>query len=133
MLETGIIIKIDGKKATVKINKAQACSHCKSKCMESDGFMITEAINSVGANIGDVVKLEINSKTALRAILIVFGLPLVIMLAGVFIAIIITNNQAYIIAVGVIMLLLAIIPLKAYDNHLRKKETCGITIIEVLS
>jgi len=133
MLEAGVIIKTDGATATVRIDKAQACSHCKSKCMESNGSMITEALNPIGANFGDIVSLKVNPKTALTATLIVFGLPLLALLAGVLIANRITDNQIYIMLVGFIMFLLTLIPVKIYDNHLKKGGVCSITITEILS
>ena len=133
MLETGVITKTDGQTATVRIDKAQACSHCKSKCMESNGSMITEALNPIGANVGDMVSLEVNPKTALTATLMVFGLPLLAMFVGVLIANRVTDSQIYIILAGFIMFLLTLIPVKIYDNHLRKMGTCSITITEILS
>lgn len=133
MLETGIIIKTNEKTATVRINKAQSCSHCKAGCMEREGSMITEAENPIGANLGDTVSLEINSKTALIATFVVFGLPLLMMFIGVFVADFIKKDQLLSIITGVIMLLLTLIPLKAYDKHLKRIGKCSITIIEVLN
>lgn len=133
MIETGIIIKTNGKTATVRIDKAQACSHCKSKCIESNGSMVTEALNPIGANVGDMVRLEVNPKTALSASLMVFGLPLSAFFVGVLVANRLTDNQIYIMLVGFIMFLLTLIPVKAYDNYLKKSGVCSITITEIIS
>lgn len=133
MRETGIIIKTNERTATVRINKAQSCSHCNAGCMEREGSMIAEAENPIGANLGDTVSLEINSKTALTATFIVFGLPLLMMFIGVFIADFIKKDQLFSIITGVVMLLLTLIPVKAYDKYLKKIGKCSIIIIEILN
>lgn len=136
-IEEGIILEIHGRTATVRINSAGACSHCKVGCMERDGFMVTEAENPVGAKAGDTVSLGLDSKKALMASLVVFGFPLLALFVGVIITNLITErtgyqNQTLSIIVGVVAFFLTFIPVKAYDKHLKKSGSCSITILEVL-
>ena len=41
--EEGTVIQLNGNMATVRIDKASACAHCKAGCVEQGGSMITEA------------------------------------------------------------------------------------------
>jgi len=135
--EEGIILEIHGHTATVRINSAGACSNCKVGCIERDGFMVAEAENPIGAKAGDTVSLELDSKKALIASFIVFGLPLLALFIGVLATSLITERIGYqsqilSIIVGVIAFFLTFIPVKAYDRHLKKTGDCSITIVEIL-
>jgi len=136
--EEGIILKIHGYTATIQINKAVACSHCKAGCMERNGVMVTEAENPIGAKAGDTVSLGLNSKKALTATLVVFGLPLLALFIGVIVTSVVTKrigyqNQGLSIIVGMVAFLLTFIPVKAYDKQLKRSGSCSITVIEILS
>jgi len=138
-LEEGVIIETHEKTATVRINKARACAHCKAGCMEQGGFMVTEAENPAGAQAGDTVRLSYNPKAALTAVLVVFGLPLMALLLGVIITTVMADRMGYqgntellSIGVGAILFLLTFIPIKAYDRYMRKSGSHNITIVDIL-
>jgi sigma-E factor negative regulatory protein RseC len=137
-IEEGIIVKIHDRTATVQIKRSGACSHCKACSIESDGNMTAEAENPIGAKVGDKVGLNLNSKKALTASLVVFGLPLLALCVGIIGTSFVigkmeyqNNSQTPSIIVGLVLFFLSFIPIKAYDKHLRKTNTCSITIIEV--
>jgi sigma-E factor negative regulatory protein RseC len=136
--EEGIILETYGRIVTVQIKSAGACSRCKAGCMERNGFMVAEAENPIGAKVGDTVSLGLDSKKALTASFVVFGLPLF----ALFIGVIATNfvidrigyqNQILSIIIGLIAFFLMFIPVKAYDKHLKKSGACSITIVEILN
>jgi len=138
-IEEGIIIKTNGKTAIVQIKRSGACSHCKACGIESDGNMTAEAENPIDAKVGDKVGLNLNSKKALTASLVVFGLPLLALCIGVIGTSLVTgkmeyqnNSQIPSIVVGLALFFLSFIPVKAYDRHLRKTSTCSITIVEII-
>ena len=135
--EEGIILKTYGRIATVQIKSAGECSRCKAGCMERDGFMVAEAENTIGAKVGDMVSLGLDSKKALTASFVVFGLPLLALFIGVIATNFVTEqigyqNQALSIIVGLIAFFLMFIPVKAYDRHLKKSGACSITIVEII-
>jgi len=135
--EEGIILEIHGRIATVQLKSAGACSRCKAGCMERNGFMVAEAENPVGAKAGDTVSLGLDSKKALIASFVVFGLPLLALFIGVIATNLVTErigyqNQTLSIIVGLIAFLLMFIPVKAYDRHLKKSGACSITIVEII-
>ena len=135
--EEGIILETYGRIATVQIKNSGACSRCKAGCMERDGFMVAEAENPIGAKVGDTVSLGLDSKKALTASFVVFGLPLLALFIGVIAMNFVTErvgyqNQILSIIVGLIAFFLMFIPVKAYDKYLKKSGACSITIVEIM-
>lgn len=138
--EKGIVIEARGKTATVQINRSSACANCKAGCMERGGFMVTEAENSAGAQVGDAVRLEFNPRAALTAVLIVFGLPLAALLFGAIIAAVVADQMGYqnhsqllSIGVGAILFFLTFIPIRAYDRRVERSGSRNVAVAEIFS
>lgn len=139
MSEAGVVIQAHGKVATVRVSGAKACAHCKAGCVERNGAMIASADNLVGAEAGDKVRLELNSKVVLSASIVAFGLPLLALLVGVIFGGIIADRIGYQAhrqvlsgGGGIILFLLTFIPVKMYDRHLKKISACSVSIVEIL-
>ena len=137
--EDGIVVKTHEETATVQISKSASCAHCKAGCMEKDGTRLAEAENSAGAGIGDTVRLRFDPGAALRATLIVFGLPLLALFIGVILTTLVTSSMNYqgnaelmSIAVGAALFFLTFIPVKLYDRRVRKSGSLNIAIVEIL-
>jgi sigma-E factor negative regulatory protein RseC len=101
--------------------------------------MVTEAENSVGAQVGDAVRLEFNPGAALTAVLVVFGLPLAALLFGAITAAVVADmvgygdrSQLLSIAVGVILFSVTFIPIKAYDRRVRRSGSHNVAVAEIL-
>lgn len=101
--------------------------------------MIAEAQNPLGAKVGDNVRLELNSKLALRVILIVLGFPLLMLVLGVIatnlliIAIYGIESQIISITGGILLLILAFIPVKIYERRIKNSGHCSLTIVEIIN
>ncbi len=137
MSEAGVVIQEHGGVATVRVSRAKACAHCKVRCVERNGTIIAD--NPVGAEVGDKVRLELNSRMVLSASLIAFGLPLLALLVGAILTGVITEKIGYQAhkhvlsgGVGIILFLLTFIPVKIYDRHLKKISACSVSIVEIL-
>jgi sigma-E factor negative regulatory protein RseC len=133
------VIETHEETATVRIDRSSACAHCKAGCMERGGFMIAEAENSTGANVGDTVRLEFNSRAALTAVLVVFGIPLLALLFGVVITAVVADqigyqnhNQLLSIGIGAILFFLTSIPIRAYDRRVKKSGSRNVAVVEIL-
>ncbi len=101
--------------------------------------MVTVAENSVGAEVGDTVRLEFNSGGALAAIMVVFGLPLLALLLGVILTTVVAermgyqdHNQLLSIGVGAILFFLTFIPLRAYDKRVGKSGSFNVAVVAIL-
>ena len=92
MTGEGTVVKIRGDYATVRIERKSACSgDCSSCGLCENPVFETDAINTVGASVGDKVRLFMPTSKVYLAAFMVYMLPLIaifaIMGAGVVFAI----------------------------------------------
>jgi sigma-E factor negative regulatory protein RseC len=84
--EEGIIVRVTGERALVRINRSASCEGCQSAgaCHILDGRneMEAEAYNIAGAKEGDRVLLEINPSVAVKVAFIIYLLPVIALIAG---------------------------------------------------
>ena len=84
MIETGKVIEIKGDRAEVALPPTEGCASCKKCAMGRTGkYMTLEAENPVAARVGDEVAVEVPRRDPLVAASLLFGLPLLGMLAGI--------------------------------------------------
>ena len=85
MKEIGIVSGIQGKKAQVIIQRSSACGDCGACQVGKNKLtMETNAVNAVGAQRGDQVEVEMSFVNILKASLILYGIPLIVFILGVF-------------------------------------------------
>lgn len=129
MLDRGKVFKVEGKTAWVEFMPTSKCSKCGACFMSHDsGKMILEAENSIGAEIGDLVEVEISSTSQVLFPLVIFGIPLLFLLIGIFLGILISENMAVIL--GVIFLTFGFLFLKLIDRYLAKTKKFKNVIIQ---
>ena len=88
--ENGTIIATSGSgeagTATIKAKRSEACEGCGTKdmCHDSDGESAKlEALNPVGAKVGDEVNFTVGTGTVIRAGLLIYLFPLIGFIIGV--------------------------------------------------
>ena len=90
MEQIGTVMKTEENKAYVVVNRVSACgencAHCKGGCTPTS--VLANAQNLVGANVGDTVKLESDTKRVIFAAFILYMLPV---LVAIFTAIFISS------------------------------------------
>ncbi len=86
--EKGIVIGLRGGKARIRLERKEACSGCHGLCLfdENSRSMVAEAENTVGAQVGDRVKIELAGEGAVRSGFILYILPLLLFIAGFVVA-----------------------------------------------
>jgi len=84
MEEEGIIEELKGEVAEVAIAPNFACAHCSARaiCTQSGDEVYTEALNPLGVQVGDMVKVEMPAGSVYRSIFLLFFMPLVILALG---------------------------------------------------
>ncbi len=84
MEEEGIIVELNGGMAKVAITPKFACAHCAARavCTQSGDRVYTEALNPLGAQVGDLVKVEMPAKSVYGSAFLVFFMPLVVLALG---------------------------------------------------
>ncbi|HOC92783.1 MAG TPA: SoxR reducing system RseC family protein [bacterium] len=86
--EQGIVISTSSRKAVVRTVRNEACAGCggQSMCSAMGGGKINfvEAVNKAGASKGDRVLLEISDAAFMTGSFLIFFVPIVGLVAGVF-------------------------------------------------
>lgn len=101
MTEKGVVASIKGKKATVRFDRRSACDKCHMCAVTKDGMKVEVTLDNVlGANVGDVVEVEMGEKYVLTAAAIVYVIPLVLMGAGIGIGTLLTELAQVLMAMG---------------------------------
>ncbi len=82
-IEDGRVIETGGGRVRVRMDRNDSCRACGLCLFARDGRgMILEAENGIGADAGDSVEVELNRRDPLAGAFLIFGLPLLAMLAG---------------------------------------------------
>jgi sigma-E factor negative regulatory protein RseC len=82
--EVGVVIKVEGVTARVAVEKRGTCDGCTAKgtCETKGEKMEIEALNIARAQEGQTVRISIKPQTYLKGTMLVYGLPLVLFIAG---------------------------------------------------
>ncbi|MEW6725005.1 MAG: SoxR reducing system RseC family protein [Bacillota bacterium] len=139
MLEIGRVVEVRGETALVQMIRTAACASC-GKCASGhqSSLMQLEARNPVGAGMGDMVKLDTEGLTPLRAAFVVYLLPLLMAGVGYAIGSILSpsaggGDSPYgLVGMGA-MFALAFPLIRLYDQYLTRTGRGRPVITEVLS
>jgi positive regulator of sigma E activity len=124
--ETGTVLQTDGLTAKVIINKSKSCSECGKAeagiCGKQGAGMVMTVSNAIGARQGDIVTLDIDRSTHVKAYLAAFILPMVALFAFSYI-----GNRTGIQGLDIILglaalalsLLIAVSLIRRIDRHTR--------------
>ncbi len=84
MMDTGTVKSIDGINARVLITRQSGpCDHCTEEvCTVPEDGIETEAINAIGAKVGQKVKIVMKSYTYVKGTFLIFILPVVALITG---------------------------------------------------
>jgi positive regulator of sigma E activity len=84
--ERGPVVRLEGPLAVVTIHRAEACGHCAASgaCHALSGSPIRElrAVNAAQAAVGDLVEVEVGTGAALRAALLTYLVPTLVLLGA---------------------------------------------------
>ncbi len=84
MQETGTITRLNKNTMLVEFERTSMCEKCGA-CERGQKNMIMEVTKLDGAQPGDRVAVELPEGTLLKAALIAYGIPLVLLIAGLYI------------------------------------------------
>lgn len=85
MKESGRIIEAYNDKVKVMIRRNTACESCGACHFGEDKLnMILETDNSINANVGDEVIIDLNTNNFFLATIIIYGIPLIALIIGIF-------------------------------------------------
>ena len=114
--------------ATVAHMRQSACSgdcHKCSGCGAAAEQILLKAVNPIGAEVGDFVKIESASGPVLKAAAMLYMLPLLLFFAGYLIGMVLWDLGAL---VGILAFVIGIASAVFYDRRVVKKENTVYTI-----
>lgn len=141
MEQQGYIVDIvDNKTAKLKMQRHSACASC-GKCATTSEKkdIIVEVDNTIGAQVGDRVKVNMETVNVLKAAAIVYMLPLLFLLVGTITTYFILgsisyngNVELFSGMIGLILMLLAFLILKKNDSKFRESREYIPIVTEVV-
>jgi len=126
LFEEGIVVSKENGIAEVQVFPAQSCEECSAKiiCKPKDDKNIVRADNSLGAEVGDNVRIEIKGKSILSASFMLYGVPLILLLIGIFLGTIIFSGyklqELYSVVLGIGLIIVYYV--QFYTNQRRSKN-----------
>jgi sigma-E factor negative regulatory protein RseC len=83
-IETGTVLKTEGRKALVITNKSKSCKECGKAqagvCGKSGSGMVLKVDNPLGAELGDTVELGLEKTAHVKGYFLAFILPVIALL-----------------------------------------------------
>ena len=141
MEQQGYIIEVvDRKTAKLKMQRHSACASC-GKCATTSEKkdIIVEVDNTIGAQVGDKVKVNMETVNVLKAAVIVYIVPLLALLIGTIgtyfvldLLKISANIEAISGAIGLVSMLISFLILKMNDKKFRDSREYIPIVTEVV-
>jgi sigma-E factor negative regulatory protein RseC len=142
--EKGIVIKIDANTiiARVRTTKSSGCLSCTARdscnAMEAGKNMEVDAVNAVGAQVGDRIMLYFETGSLLKATFLLYIFPILCMLLGAAAGHWFSlknglNPSAVAAAAGFLFLILSFLLVRSKANKLAENDHYRPKIIKILS
>jgi len=135
MEELGKVVEVHDRVAKVEFTSKEACAHCGTRMMchfTAGNAVFTEAINDGGAQVGDLVRVEVDPKRSVFTGLLIFIFPIIVFMVAFLAIRAIARNEGYGVAGGVISLVLYFIFLKRLENWLAHRGTFSPVVREII-
>lgn len=116
----GTVTETNQGMAKVAFKRSKACGDCHACASFGDGNALIELENTLGAKAGDRVVIELHPGGVFKASLILYGIPLAALLAGVLVGSRISGLASALIGIGAAAVSLVLI--KLMDKHFNKKN-----------
>jgi Positive regulator of sigma E activity len=131
MKQQATVEEVKGNMAKIKVKRDSACAGCKSAdlCASCVKTVTADAVNNIGAVVGDTVNVESESGTILKYAVLTFIVPIVCALAAYFITASILSSE---LISNISMAAGFIIPLVTLALVVKNKKICDITITSIV-
>ena len=136
MEEIGKVAEVLGDLARIEVAEKEVCHKCPSEAfckMATNGSRSIEAINGMGAKVGDTVKIEIITGSILMSAFMIYIVPLSMLLIAAIIAQKVSGNQNAGIVWGFIAFLVSFIFVKIFDKKVAGTRKLTPIIKEIVN
>lgn len=136
----GKIVKIDNDIAIISLTMNDSCGECNSCSHGSnDSVHDIEAINNVGAAMGDKVEFDMEIPSLLKAAFIAYTIPLITMVGSIALSVFLLKNngyeknvELYATIIGFVVLVLTLLSIRLFDNKIKDSKKFMPNIIKVI-
>lgn len=134
MEEEAVVLEVKDKKAKVKIERNKSCQGCGLCSLNPGGMMVTEVEDPLGVKVGDRVKVELPDKDFLKAVFILYLVPISGLIIGTLIGSKFNSQNTGILVIlgGFIGFALSFILVHYYDRKIGSQKTFHSRITKVL-
>jgi sigma-E factor negative regulatory protein RseC len=82
--DTGKVIRVERDKALVEVERSSACAQCGLQEVEdmAGGKPVFKALNRANAQVGDTVRVRVESVAYMKASAFIYGIPVLFLMAG---------------------------------------------------
>ncbi len=139
--EEGTVAEIEGDIAKVAVLKKSACEQCAASgvCHPGDQDYL-EAANPLGAKRGQKVKVVLAPQVYLKASIILYGIPMVALVAGAIAGKNIAlrfigeqNSDLWAFLLGMACMIVSFFFIRSYNKKVEKTQKYKPMIVEILS
>ncbi len=139
--ETGTVTEVDGIMAKVAVQKKNSCEGCTAggACKTTAEGAEIEALNPVHAEVGQTVRISIAPYTYLKGTMLVYGIPVVALIAGAIAGKNIgekyfadMNSDMFAAIAGFGLLVLSLLGIKLWSNKMESNTEYKPVIEEVV-
>ena len=120
MEQIGTVKRLQGSRAEILVRRASACGEncasCKSVCTKTTISALAE--NPLGAAVGDVVKIETDTKRLILAALLLYIMPLFLAIVFAALAQSLFSSKTFAVVLATVVFLAAFFVIQKQDKRL---------------
>ena len=136
--DIGKVVRLEGGNAFVEVERTSACARCGLQEVEGlvAGKPVFMALNSAKANMGEMVKVRVQSVAYLKATAFIYGIPILFLLLGALLGIYLArkfgiSSDTLSALLGMAGLIIGIVILFLFRKRGTRKEYIPV-IVEVI-
>ncbi len=130
MIRTGRVIKLEKNHPMVCFDRLKACEHC-GQCFDNNKQTLVRVLGE--AKVGDIVEVELPDKKVLALSIMMYVLPLLGLLLGLFLGNRFLSEEGLAFLAGLAGLAICFIGVKLFDNWLQNQRKWQPHIVKVHS
>ena len=130
MLDQGRVMKIENNLAWVEFTSNSGCSRCGACVRGASGKMMNQAENTIGAQVGELVEVDISPQVMTLFPLIAFGVPIGLFFIGLVLGSLISEFAS--VVVGLLLLLFAFTLTRMIDRYIAGEKRFRSRIVRRL-
>lgn len=138
MNQMGKVISVKMKTALVEVERQSACQDCKGCRFGTDeGKLTVDAVNDVNAVTGDLVEINLCTTNILKASVIVYLIPLIMLILGVIVGYLLSGflgvDKGIMGAVfGIVFTAFSFLAIRHYEPKLKKQDDYIPSIVKII-